>query len=435
LLVVCDPGNLIEESDETNNVRVIEVCRPGDQFNVHLDAAQDNLPLILNPLKPDVPLRLTIKLDEFNAGFTVQQLPSELRALCAATATTGSGGRTIELIPVIAGIPLPGVPLAYATVQVNVTLFDTAPPGAPPDDRIGTIETGADHVWINQHTDGHQVLRWSTPGFQVYFGSATGQHYLIKDTGPLEDWVDLENAPINGTGDTSFATLVNAAEQLIESTNQLIVFHRQAFFYDLLLALFDPGQTDLQLTAPDGRQTGSTPTGEIVQAIPGSAYFPSVPLVVVVSPSSGPYETDVRGRSTGGFALITGLIDPREVLAQEAVSGTIADDQTLVYAVNVDSDAGSLHTTLDLRASLGLFPAFIDRLEETGGIMDHEIANALRQKIRNAQVALASGNTNAVHGILSAFMNQVRAQRGKKITLDAADSLTAYASLLLDSLS
>ena len=77
----------------------------------------------------------------------------------------------------------------------------------------------------------------------------------------------------------------------------------------------------------------------------------------------------------------------------------------------------------------------VDQLEDDGAIA-HGIATSLLQKLSNAHDRLASGDFEAALGLVTAFVNEVRAQSGKHIDADAAEGLVAYASYvggLLDS--
>jgi hypothetical protein len=56
--------------------------------------------------------------------------------------------------------------------------------------------------------------------------------------------------------------------------------------------------------------------------------------------------------------------------------------------------------------------------------LDHGIANALDSKLDDALTALAAGDTATACGSLNAFLNQVAAQRGKRLSEAEADDLT-----------
>jgi len=57
--------------------------------------------------------------------------------------------------------------------------------------------------------------------------------------------------------------------------------------------------------------------------------------------------------------------------------------------------------------------------------------NSLIVKLRNAQSALASGDTTAAVSKLNAFVHEVNAQAGQALTLDQANQLIAAANAIL----
>jgi hypothetical protein len=58
--------------------------------------------------------------------------------------------------------------------------------------------------------------------------------------------------------------------------------------------------------------------------------------------------------------------------------------------------------------------------------------NSLVAKLNAAQSSLEQGNTAAAEGQLTAFINEVSAQRGKKIPAAEADALIAQAQAIID---
>lgn len=71
----------------------------------------------------------------------------------------------------------------------------------------------------------------------------------------------------------------------------------------------------------------------------------------------------------------------------------------------------------------------VDDLELPGGT-----ENALTTKLDNAIEKMDSGNTNAAGNNLNAFINQVEAQKGKKLTAEEADAQIAMAQTILEGL-
>jgi hypothetical protein len=72
----------------------------------------------------------------------------------------------------------------------------------------------------------------------------------------------------------------------------------------------------------------------------------------------------------------------------------------------------------------------IERFVDEGGLAP-ELKNSLLSKVENALKSLDKGRENAAIGQLEAFINQVEAQRGKKISIEAADLLISYAENLI----
>ena len=74
-------------------------------------------------------------------------------------------------------------------------------------------------------------------------------------------------------------------------------------------------------------------------------------------------------------------------------------------------------------------PAITDLRELVAGLgIHHGIANALDSKLRAALAALEADDTAGACDSMQAFLNQVRAQRGKKLTVAQALQLTAAAN-------
>ena len=332
----------------------------GQSFNVDLAATDVSIaglpPKLYNPVD--------IHLDEFVANFTEQATsPLDPGAIGTATGNTSTNngvstpGRYIEVTIPSFGSAFPSFGsevIAYATVQVTVTLFQTAPlsvalgAAPPPDNQIGTIVTGAKNVWLNQHKASDEVLEWSTQGFTTYWENTPlgiGPVQIPGSaTGPLEDWVDIspEQAAL------PFTTIIQQAEQTIESANSLIVFRRNllpAFLPGLMI--LDPGQTSLLVTDPNGNQTGVTANGTIIQHIPGAVYFPSLPLVFIAAPMQGLYKTEVKGIISGNYQLVTALMNEEKVTDQQSSTGTLVQGQSVTYLTTVDATTDSVNTILN----------------------------------------------------------------------------------------
>jgi surface protein len=92
----------------------------------------------------------------------------------------------------------------------------------------------------------------------------------------------------------------------------------------------------------------------------------------------------------------------------------------LVDATGFDADHnGCIDSINGLQQMINTLPS--DVLSDT-------IRNSLASKVDNALKSLNKDNDDAAINMLEAFKNQVNAQRGKKISVEAADMLTAYAN-------
>jgi hypothetical protein len=73
----------------------------------------------------------------------------------------------------------------------------------------------------------------------------------------------------------------------------------------------------------------------------------------------------------------------------------------------------------------------VNRFYAEGKITDAGLRNSLLDKLSTAQAYLNAGNIKAATNALNAFINQVNAQTGKKITKDAAALLIADAKYVI----
>lgn len=121
--------------------------------------------------------------------------------------------------------------------------------------------------------------------------------------------------------------------------------------------------------------------------------------------------------------------DPAEGFA--TANAAIFQAGTNVLEIEVGNFTGP--TALNYLAQVTYTPATLDGLcELTRQLVPHHgVANSLCVKLEAAARALARGDLNAARGALEAYMNEVSAQRGKKIAPADADTLLAMAALLL----
>lgn len=110
----------------------------------------------------------------------------------------------------------------------------------------------------------------------------------------------------------------------------------------------------------------------------------------------------------------------------------LLEDGTLDVAVTDDSFVHSLRLQIRTTAA----PTLDDLADLVRAAhLHHGIENALLAKIRAAGHALDDGDERDARGSLGAFLNHVRAQRGKKISHADADAFSEMARAILDGMS
>jgi hypothetical protein len=202
------------------------------------------------------------------------------------------------------------------------------------------------NVFLNSYKPGDTVLSWSFPsGIALNLGKPNGVS-VTSNTGGLTYWVDLDQLKLNPSWH-SFGYVLSHVVPTIQSA--LFVGTPNHPLLKLLagvLIIYDPGTTDLLVTAPDGTQTGMTADGKVVEDIPGSVYFPSIPLVMIATPLPGPYKVSVHGRVSGSYILETSVGGFSQTDAPVQTStGTLAQGQRALYSVTL----GAADTTIQTR--------------------------------------------------------------------------------------
>jgi hypothetical protein len=76
----------------------------------------------------------------------------------------------------------------------------------------------------------------------------------------------------------------------------------------------------------------------------------------------------------------------------------------------------------------------MNRFYDEGKIDNKGIDNSLVKKLQGVLDALKRGQTTAAIDMLEAFVNEVQAQRGKHITIEAANLLIADAQWVINDL-
>lgn len=204
---------------------------------------------------------------------------------------------------------------------------------------------------------------------------------------------------------------------------------------------------ELVLTAPDGAQTGLNPlTNFQASSIPQSGYgdFSSLvddeshslqpvlssKTIAVVNPGDGDYTLEVIGTGTGPFSLDFVGYDANGSRRETTLTGNVRPGLTLVYGIKYSSVPG---VGIQVKAPLMIADliAAVQTARRQGLIDSDGMANSLLAKLQAAAAASARGDIKAAKNILTAFINEVSAQTGKKISIDIASVLVADAQVVV----
>jgi len=195
-----------------------------------------------------------------------------------------------------------------------------------------------------------------------------------------------------------------------------------------------------------GRRIGRDPFSNIrYKEIPNAGYGtfgvdsedPNVPGIIGkdfgMDPAvSGTYSIKIIGVATDTFRLsiytTRGVGNGVEFHFKGLVGKGSLSTYQLNYNTNPDSAIVAervVNSTNDLRQDL-------DLSYKIGWITNQGIYNSLSKKVDNAEKKHEQGQDNAAVNILNAFLNEVNAQRGKKITEDGAVILIEDAEALIE---
>lgn len=78
--------------------------------------------------------------------------------------------------------------------------------------------------------------------------------------------------------------------------------------------------------------------------------------------------------------------------------------------------------------------ALVEKFYELGYIDEEDVKLGFLDKLYAAKMKMEAGKTKTAKNILNAFMNHLRAQMGKHITVEAAEILQEDAQYLIDTL-
>jgi len=145
-------------------------------------------------------------------------------------------------------------------------------------------------------------------------------------------------------------------------------------------------------------------------------------VVATVPGGDGP--NGVAITPDGAFAYVTNN-------GSNDVSVIATASNTVVATVPVGFGPGQVAITpaLSVEDLIADLIAQIQAMNISGGV-----GNALMSKLENALANFQAGDTQGALGLLNAFIQQVEAQRGKKLTNAEADQLVAGAQALIDAI-
>jgi len=247
-----------------------------------------------------------------------------------------------------------GLQLEFAPLGLNFTVQAPAPGEiCRAQSSISTLVASVRNAATDeQHAVGYSTaqatltlngsgnIHWHTSGFEVNAGSIVGLPIPVPlgTYGPFD--FDVNVSALGLSVDTDFETIVRTVEPYIHDQLSQQIFEP----FTQILVIEDPGSTQLLVTAQSGQTVGMAAGGEIVQNIPGSAYFSSGPLALVVAPSPGVYETVVRGVTSGDYLLVTALVDGSQILVRQSFAGSLSAGQTIGYATTLNPASHLLET-------------------------------------------------------------------------------------------
>ncbi|PWB53566.1 MAG: hypothetical protein C3F13_09155 [Anaerolineales bacterium] len=113
----------------------------------------------------------------------------------------------------------------------------------------------------------------------------------------------------------------------------------------------------------------------------------------------------------------------------------LGDHTLTVYAMDNAYNQSSASVTFTITATIGSLKETLTRFYLEGKIDNLGLYNSLWVKLTQAEKAYEKGNYRIVGNVLNAFINEVMAQRGQHITMDAADLLIADAMWVINHLS
>ena len=153
-------------------------------------------------------------------------------------------------------------------------------------------------------------------------------------------------------------------------------------------------------------------------------------LTLDFSAVDGPDGTTPSFAAPSGVKSIQATLDTTPVVNGQKIdlyTLTLGNHTLTVVATDFYGNTTTQSVTFSVTATVQSLKASVNRFYAEGKIDNADIRNSLLDKLNTAQAYLNKGNIKAAQNTLQAFINAVQAQRGKHITVYAADLLIADA--------
>ena len=113
------------------------------------------------------------------------------------------------------------------------------------------------------------------------------------------------------------------------------------------------------------------------------------------------------------------------------IRGLMLDTNNIdALASHLDFAYSSLLAFQQFEVDAASLATIIHEFVVNGQIANKGIANSLQQKTSNFERKMTDGEFDAARGILGAFINELRAQKGKHVSISAAEDLLGFASYI-----
>ena len=171
--------------------------------------------------------------------------------------------------------------------------------------------------------------------------------------------------------------------------------------------------------------------------------YDAAPPIIVVPPSiTSVFPTSQAGSvvtfsdTNGTAASATDATSGVESITYSPSSGSTFPTGTTAVTVTATDNAGNADTGTFTVTVLSPAEAIQYLAHDINSVnLDHGFANSLDQKLAAATSSLNSGNDKEAKNQLNAFINEVSAQAGKKLTQDQANQLISVAQNIINSIS